>query len=219
MYINIHTHQLGDYPQFSLLNVIHPSQQLPTTGYSSLGIHPWHLKAESILPEFETMSILAASPQVLAIGECGLDKHIDIDFSLQVQAFEWQIALAHQLQKPLIIHCVRAYAECMAALKKATVPVIFHGFNKHPQLGLSLVREGYYLSFGMYLLKGKMDSLLQAMPLEYLFLETDTIDSPIEQLYVYVAALRGMKVEELRCQVQRNFSLLFGFLPADSPPY
>lgn len=208
-FVNLHTHNPVRDPLNSILNVAISKDEVPLSGNYSVGLHPWYLDAEHFPQEFTRLTLLAQSKGVLAIGECGLDKHIDVDFQLQLTAFTAQIELANSCNKPLIIHCVKAYAECAQALKKAQVSVIFHGFNKHIQLGLSLLRDGYSLSFGAYILNGTMDKLLKVIPLKQLFLETDTDLGEIEILYSYVAALRDSNVAELQQALKQNFKTVF----------
>lgn len=208
-FINIHTHHPQGNSLNSIVNIAISKDEIPLKGPFSAGLHPWYLDAEHFPAQIKQLAFLAQRKDMLAIGECGLDKHVKVDFQLQLTVFSAQIALANSCNKPLIIHCVKAYTECVRALKEAQVPVIFHGFNKHAQLGLSLLRAGYKLSFGVYILRGTMDRLLEVTPLEQMFLETDTKLCEIEILYSYVAKLRGISVTELQQAIKQNFNAMF----------
>ena len=107
---------------------------------------------------------------VVAVGEAGLDKVCTTDFVLQQTVFSAHIQLANELQKPLIVHCVRAHAEAMQLLKKnkVKVPVLFHGFTKSKELALQLMAQGYYLSFGHGLMKNNLRTVFAALPLDQL---------------------------------------------------
>ena len=146
-YIDIHTHQLqAEKDIIQLLNCIVGKEELPN-GICSVGIHPWYINDEKEA-QFELLKAYASHENVLAIGECGLDKITETDRNLQVETFEKQIQLANALQKPLILHCVRAYQEVFALLKeqKAGAPVLFHGFKKKAELAQSILQNGYYIS-------------------------------------------------------------------------
>ena len=115
----------------------------------SMGIHPWHA-ADTPQPDFDQLLQLCADPRIVAIGECGLDRLCDAPLPLQADIFRRQIAISEQLQKPLIIHCVRAY-DLLLAVHRATPPPppwIIHGFRQKPALALQLLDRGIHLSLG-----------------------------------------------------------------------
>src|SRR5690606_33316081 len=128
---------------------------------------------------------IARSPHVLAIGECGLDKKTETNWELQALAFAQQIDLAKDLNKPLIVHCVRAFDEVIALLHERTpaVPVLFHGFNKHPNLVQYLLRKGYNFSLGTAVLSGRLHGLIREIPESSVFLEPDQPFTEIFEIY------------------------------------
>ena len=69
---------------------------------------------------------------------------------LQKEVFLAQANLAEETHKPLIIHCVKAWADLIACKKavKPEMPWIIHGFRGNGELASQLVRLGFYLSFG-----------------------------------------------------------------------
>ena len=84
----------------------------------------------------------------IAIGECGVDRAIETSIELQQTIFEQQIELAEQVQKPLIIHCVKAF-DILLFLKKKykiTVPIIVHGYKNKPEQ-LKQLDKCWYKSF------------------------------------------------------------------------
>lgn len=212
VYIDIHTHKqsamgmyvFNRYDDFAMAEDGQPC---------SLGIHPWYIDKERLNTQLEELARYAGLPNVIAIGECGLDRLTRTDWELQVSAFEAQIKLANRLNKPLIIHCVRAFEEVLNILSagKVQVPVIFHGFNKSIELAERLINSGYYLSFGAALLKegSNAAATLQAMPGDRFFLETD--DSPVDISDIYSAAASLLKTEKdaLILQLQNNFRRVF----------
>ncbi|MEJ5054638.1 TatD family hydrolase [Sphingobacterium sp. MYb382] len=209
--VNIHTHHIKENTaaEFSLPNII-VSKNYLITQPCSLGIHPWYIDT-AYEAQLDVLYEHGRKTQVLAIGECGLDKLCDTEWHMQVLLFERQIALANQLKKPLIIHCVRAYQECLQLLRqhKVSVPVMFHGFEKNVALAQQIVREGYYLSMGTALLHGKKDELVHELPLDRIFLETDNQSCKIESIYDYVATTKNMERSELAQQLYSNFTQVF----------
>src|SRR5690606_12217395 len=82
----------------------------PSAGLFSAGIHPNYISdhnEETIKWLYET----AQNENCVAIGECGLDGLLSIDFQLQKEIFHRQILIANEVNKPVIIHCVRKFYE------------------------------------------------------------------------------------------------------------
>lgn len=212
-YINIHTHHIlfpANEHIFELLNVHSKFDQVKPGVYCSMGLHPWYLN--DLESQLELLHHHAKNAHVLAIGECGLDKVCATDWSLQQRAFQSQIALAHELNKPLIIHCVRAYSEVLAMLQEVKVPVIFHGFNKKAALAIEIIQQGHYLSFGSALLKNNdnvHEAFAQISP-DHFFLETDDAGINIAEIYQGAAHIRKTEEEVIILQLQQNFEKVFG---------
>jgi TatD DNase family protein len=153
LYLNIHSHQSTAVTAGVIRNCYENFEQPEPGNWYSLGLHPWHINESAWEKEFALVEKYSRLPQVLAIGECGLDKVCGTNFELQQQVFVQHIQLANSLQKPLIIHCVKAIEETIHLLsaEKNKMPVIFHGFVKSKEAALQLVQKGYYLSFGQAL--------------------------------------------------------------------
>ena len=181
-------------------------------GLCSLGIHPWYVDADfdNQLAKLEQYATL---PNVVAIGECGLDKLTATPWHLQERTFRQQIQLANTLHKPLIIHCVRAYDEVLQILQQeqVQVPVVFHGFNKNVQIAQRILAQGYYLSFGAALLNDQSPAIMaiQVCPEDRFFLETDDADIAIGQIYEKVADIRKTDLDALILQLHKNFQAVF----------
>ena len=211
-YIDIHTHQLQeDSNTFQLLNCIIEKEEFPTT-ICSVGIHPWYIDDEKDI-QFELLKSYATNENVLAIGECGLDKITETNWQLQIEIFEKQIQLVNVLQKPLIIHCVRAYQEVFAILKdqKVNVPVIFHGFNKKAELGNSILQQGYFVSLGTSILNGNQDNFIQSVELDKIFFETDNKSTNVVDIYYYFCTVRKIGMSDLQEQIVKNFRNAFRY--------
>jgi TatD DNase family protein len=204
--LDIHTHHLPANPGQAILNVP-PADLMPQPGkFYSVGYHPWSLSKDES-EDWSILSELAAKPEVLAIGEAGLDKVTTVDYALQKTAFERQIKIAMDVQKPLIIHCVRSYDDVMAFKRafKPAHPWIIHGFRGKKELARQLTDHGIFLSFGFHY----QAAALQAMPMDRLFLETDDSNSDIHLLYERVAAQLSLSIGQLTEKIQENINRVF----------
>jgi len=210
-FIDIHTHkkQLSENV-FSVANKYPVS--LDFTSPFSIGIHPWFINKNKIEAELLILAKKLQHKNCVALGECGLDKVIKTDFELQKTVFKKQIQLSEKYQKPLIIHCVKAYQD-IVELKKELKPTqvwLVHGFNKNWQVAQSLLKNGILLSFGTAIINHKkLQEVVAKVPLEKLFLETDDKDDTIVEVYVKVAKLKGVPLEILQQKIQENFKQLF----------
>lgn len=177
-----------------------------------MGIHPWYIQPAHWEEQLLSLREFSLHPRVLAIGECGLDKVCTTPFPLQEEVFRNQVAWANSIGKPLLIHCVRAWEEVLKTLEDAvvTVPVIFHGFAKNEQLARRLTVKGYYISLGKVLQYPGKESLLQVIPPEQLFLETDDADIPIGEIYTLAARTLSIDHNSLVLQIQKNAAAVFG---------
>ena len=215
-FIDIHTHT--EESSESLLQIINLNLEspCPKQGFYSYGIHPWALDNVDFQIE-EALSLLEArlqSPNVLALGEAGLDKMHKASFERQVELFERQIELSEALQKPMILHDVRSHNEIIALRKKhkAQQPWIVHGFSGTEQDIKQLIGQGIYLSVGESLLhpERKISKSFKFIDLDHLFLETDMAEIGVEKVYEAAAKLLETDIVTLRKQIFTNFARLFG---------
>lgn len=211
MFYNIHTHR--SHPAPNTLEILSLYQDFSVAGGEgcfSAGLHPWYLSGWE--QRLEALNGAAILPNLLAIGECGLDRLCGTDWLLQQSVFEAQIELANKVQKPLVIHCVRAFDEVLGILNrsKVEVPVIFHGFNNKPAVAKRLLDAGCYLSFGAAILGATAAALvLPEVPEEKIFLETDDSPVTITEIYQKTAWLRNTSGEALILQIEHNFRTVF----------
>lgn len=218
-YYNIHTHRVCNDPEVVAIfdtNVGMPLGQpaendageffsAPDFVWRSYGIHPWYI---SDVPEqLAALSTQAVLPDAAAIGEAGLDKMTPTPLSLQEEVFIQQILLAEELEKPLIIHCVKAWQELAGIKKKMNprMPWIIHGFRGKAELARQLLRQGCYLSFGRYF---HADAVRVAWP-DRLFTETDEGEPDIRFVYENVTSALGVTFSECGLQVARNVRTVF----------
>ena len=149
---------------------------------------------------------------VIFIGECGLDKRVDKDFEEQMRVFKAQVFMAEEVQKPLIIHCVKAYNEIIEVYKDThpSVPWIFHGYSANVEITKQLVRKNMFFSFGSILFQDNAKAIdaFRYLPLEKVFLETDELEEGIETVFSRGSDLREISVEQLKESVWENFNRL-----------
>lgn len=129
--LDIHTHRTPENP-YQAIRSCRPEEFSPDAkGYFSIGIHPWYLSDKTV-EEADRWKEFIFLPQVVAVGEAGLDKLADTPFPLQQEFLIRQIGWAEESGKPLILHAVRATAELIALKRQnnPSVPWIIHGFRE-----------------------------------------------------------------------------------------
>lgn len=211
-YINLHTHQFTD--RHDILEIVnqYPREFDASIPHYSIGIHPWYIVEDRIEEDLAIIESKLTLENCLAIGECGLDKRIDVPFELQISVFEKQLLLAQAYKKPVIIHCVAAFQEVIDIKKrlKISVPMIIHGFSKNLETAQQLLNNGLYLSFGKYLLRNpELELVFKNVPDDRFFLETDTIEEGIREVYQLAAQYKNINVEMIKETVSLNFDRVF----------
>ncbi len=211
-FINLHTHQFSNDSE-----VIEVVNQYPWTFDASIpsysiGIHPWYIDEKRMASDLDRIVEKLMLAPCLALGECGLDKRIDIPMDLQVIVFKKQLEIVKLTNKPIILHCVAAFDEVIAIKKQMKIenPMIIHGFSKNVQVAQSLLNNGFYLTFGKYLLRNpEMEKVFKFVPENQIVLETDTIEETIYEVYEKAALIKGISVHEMKTMVFTNFSRIF----------
>jgi TatD DNase family protein len=158
------------------------------------GLHPWFVKNRTADWLDELESFLARTPS--CIGEIGLDRWIaDRDEQVQEEVFRDQLSLAVKLNKPVMVHCVRAWGPLMDVLQSLpTLPpaMLIHAFGGSAELIKPLTQMGAYFSFAASVLDPKREKArlaLQAMPADRLLLETDSPDLPPSEPYRMIESI------------------------------
>jgi len=211
-FFNLHTHRYT--ANASILELVnqYPWEFEATIPHYSIGIHPWYIDENRLERDLKMMDEKLQASNCLAVGECGLDKRIEIPIPLQLEVFKQQILLAEKHQKPVVLHCVAAFQEVIVLKKElnVTVPMIIHGFSKNEQTAKQLIDNGFYISFGKYLLRNpELKSVFQAVPNNRIFLETDTVEESIEEVYALAATYKKLEMEEIKSIVTSNFEQVF----------
>lgn len=211
---NIHAHQcceeaddgnvvidfINTYPN----EFIQESQNYPNV-FFTCGIHPWHSADSS--GRMELLEKIVQDKRVVGVGEIGLDKIQGPSLDIQLTIFEKQIEIANTVNKPIIIHCVKYWDELIAIYNKQKKKNtwILHGFRGNKQQAEQLVKLGFYFSIGKYF----NEESVEKIPIERLFLETDTSDIYILEMYQNVAKVRGVSLEFLTSVVEMNIKRTF----------
>lgn len=214
-YIDIHSHNLEFQDNVTSIKNIIANQpfNIEQNHCYSIGLHPWYLNFDSKESDLENLSKVCRLHEIKAIGEIGLDRLCETNFELQIEMFERQLLLAEQINKPVIIHCVRAFSEIISIKKrlKPKVPMIIHGFNQNKQVLSELLRHQFYISIGSTVMDINSNAfyLLDKIPKEQLFFETDDSKNHVSKIYE-IAALR-LKVPEYELigQINFNFDIVF----------
>jgi TatD DNase family protein len=211
-FFNLHTHKFTNNPAvFELVNQ-YPWEFDSSIPHFSIGIHPWYINKERLVSDLKTIEDKLKLEECLALGECGLDKRIEVPMTFQIDVFEKQIALAEKYQKPLLLHLVGAIDELKGIKKrlKISVPIIIHGYSKNKETAKQLIANGFYLSFGKYLLRSpELKEVFQSVPNDKFFLETDTMEETLEEVYDLAAQYKGVTLAEMQALVIANWEKVF----------
>lgn len=178
----------------------------------TIGIHPWHLDEGNKDLLLERVRGFAGNPQIAAIGEAGFDRIRGAYLALQKEIFEEQVIISEEHNKPLVIHCVRAWDELLTEHKRLRpkMPWLVHGFRGKPELASQLITKGMYLSFWFeFVMRPESAKLLRSVPPDRIFLETDGADIDIREIYKKVSSDLEIAEEELKVKIYSNFQDFF----------
>ena len=208
------------------------AQQFETV-WATVGIHPNEKDEAANSAARVSIAALAQNSHVVAIGETGFDNHWDIQsLEAQRELFDWHVAVAKTVDKPLILH-VRDKQGSFAASEKAANAIaesnwnkgILHCFNGNEpllEIGLDM---GWMVSFAGNLTYKNSKALHKAaelVPFHRLLLETDSpflspnprrgkpnVPSNVWIVAQFMAAIRGISLEELERQTDANAKFIF----------
>jgi len=219
-FIDIHTHHPVNSEEIHSVSSLFLQEvdlQINKNTPFSAAIHPWHAAQFSPVQVSAMLENLTNRPGLIAIGETGLDKVCTVDYELQKLLFELHLGFAEKHRIPLIIHAVKSWNELIVYLKRAKVPFIFHGYTGGIELTKQLINLGAYFSAGKSALRitPRFREAIQIIPLPSLFLETDDSLIDIREIYHEVAKIRGIPLEELKIQINKNYENLFSMTETD----
>lgn len=202
-YFDIHTHHIPlSFEQAVYACSMHETSVSMTDGWCSVGIHPWQLTEADAEMQLERLSRAVDGSNVVAVGECGLDKLRGASMPVQEKIFKACAVLAERVDLPLIIHAVKCTEELFRIRRevKPQMPWIVHGFRGREEMAEQYLKQGFYLSFGEHFNEGA----LRSTPLDRLFLETDESTLPIEGIYRKAAQVYGFSEEILQEYIASN---------------
>jgi TatD DNase family protein len=195
----------------------------------AIGVHP-NYSAEVDLSDLPLLKELQSDPSVVALGEMGLDYHYDHSPpDKQKAVFEYQLQLATDVKRPVVIHCREAVDDCLAILKDfPEVRADFHCFTGDRDEAKRILDAGHWLGFTGPVTFKKSDELravVKLTPLDRLLVETDApyltpepmrkqkINEPalVVQVALTVAELKQMDYSDLEEIVDANATRFFGW--------
>lgn len=121
---------------------------------AAVGVHP-HFAAATTAAEWEELSQLGREPQVVAVGEIGLDYFRNLSPpDVQHDAFARQLALAAELGKPVLVHDREAHDDIRNALLDWRAPArsvrgVLHAFSGDEPMARELTAAGFLVSFAL----------------------------------------------------------------------
>lgn len=206
--------------------------------YAAVGIHPedcHFLNEEESLAELKKIlgdAQSRARDKIVAIGEIGLDYHTDrfgeypLDKKKEMRVFEAQLALAGELDLPVIIHDRDAHGDLFETiLRYPGVRGVMHSFSGSPELAREYVRRGWYISFSgtvTFQNAARVREAVLAVPRDRLLVETDcpylaphpmrgklNHSGYLEYTLAQIAGLWGVPVQQAADRTRKNAELLF----------
>lgn len=214
IFLDFHTHSIRRKDTKNVVEIVslHFGKERKYDLFT-IGKHPWWTNAVLSSDEKQELIQLLSSEKCLAMGEMGLDKLKGEPMEVQIEIFKDLLNIAVRVQKPVIIHCVRAF-DNLIKIKRQYLKIrkwCVHGFSRHAELAKQLIHEGFYLSLmPVREINQKYIDLVQSLPAEKFFLETDSMpNTRIENIYLQVAEIRGISVSELQQQLAKNAADFF----------
>ena len=224
---------IADLPQQGVSLVMNPGCDLASSRdavalaekfdhvWAAVGSHPDAADQvnEEVLEEYRKLCKL--HPKIRAIGEIGLDYHYeDIPRQIQQKAFRAQMALAKELDLPVIIHEREAHQDGLDIVEEfPEVSGVFHCYSGSLEMARLLIDKGYYIGFtGVLTFKNarKAVQVASEIPLERIVLETDcpymapepfrgrrNDPGKLFRMAEKLAELRGLSVEDV-CRITVN---------------
>lgn len=169
--------------------------------------------------------------RLTAVGETGLDFHYDFaPREKQEAVFRFQLKIASEVQRPVVIHARRAeerVCEILAEFPKLRDRVVFHCYSRGPELTRQVLDRGWWVSFTGVVTFQNADEIRESakiVPADRFMVETDAPYlspnpvrkvKPCEPGFVahtarFLAELRGERYEDLCAATTRNAELFFG---------
>ena len=166
----------SDWPAVEALALGHPDLVVP-----AFGIHPWQAHTAERGWQGRLAMLLEKYPQS-SIGECGLDQWVASPaLEIQRPVLIDQLRLAREMQRPVTLHCLKAWGALFEVLAEAPPPdrFLMHSFGGSIETARRLIPAGAYFSFSGYFLherKSAVADVFRHLPPDRILLETDAPD-------------------------------------------
>ena len=213
IYVNAHTHRAPGENELAVVNLDKDLQEVPERGYFSAGIHPWFIRQGQLEEDFQKLRGHLGKKNVVALGECGLDRVAKTPWQLQADVFIKQLELAAEFDKPVIIHNVRAGSDLIPLKRQYSQgrKWLLHGFHGSRREGELFLAEDCYFGFGRLLFNpsSKAADSCKTLPLERILPETDDSGIPVSEVLNAMAGIREMDIRPLAEVMLENFRTFF----------
>ena len=201
--------------------------------HPAYGLHPYYLEQhrEQQLAQLEQR---IESTPAIAIGECGLDYHLEhLDRRQQQHYFTSQLDIAQRFDLPVVIHARKSTEDIIQAIRQRSgLKGMIHSYSGSFEQAKQLVDLGFCLSFGgaiTYPRATRLQRVVARLPLSSLLIETDAPDQPgathqgernepayLTEVLDVIATLRPETKEVIAEQTTRNAMDLFSIDRRDS---
>ncbi|MDE6008516.1 MAG: TatD family hydrolase [Muribaculaceae bacterium] len=191
--LDIHTHHAA--PQPNGVIAVSPADFNPAPDQLySVGIHPWQTVEDTPEEVWKKLEQAARHPQVVAIGECGIDLLKGGPLFRQMIVLKREALLAESLGKPLILHSVKGQ-EMIIGMKKEMNPSVnwmIHGFRGKPTVAQMYLKAGLWLSLG----ENFNPDSLSVIPSDCLLAETDESPCSIQEVIEKISSAIGHDITQ-----------------------
>ncbi|MEX2406445.1 MAG: TatD family hydrolase [Actinomycetota bacterium] len=188
--------------------------------FATAGMHPHEASRFDARARSEIEALLA-NPQVVAVGECGLDFfRMNSPAEDQVRVLADHVAIARDAGLPLVVHVRDAWPEILRLLDEGSTEIVLHCFTGDVETALECVERGWHLSFAgniTYPKNAQIRDAAATIPLERVLVETDSpflapqrvrgrdnAPANVVDVIETIAKVRGETVENVRNATARN---------------
>lgn len=149
-----------------------------------LGLHPYFMQAHGKHDIDALEASLDSHPEVVAVGECGIDARFADSLDAQWALFDAQLRLAKRFELPVVVHCVQANDQVAKRLRQLALPSggLIHAFAGSPEQARAFLDLGFVLGLGgalTYPRAKRLHRAVASLPNEGFVLETDSPDMPL----------------------------------------
>lgn len=193
-----------------------------------LGLHPYFVDEHQTSDINALDHLLSEHPEVVAVGECGIDGRFSDTLDVQWHYFDAQLRLAKLYALPVVVHCVHANDKVAKRLRQYALPKagLIHAFSGSFEQATRFLDLGFKLGFGgavTYERAKRLRRTIKALPDDAFVLETDSPDMPLSgyqgkrnepcrvtEVCSVVAELRGQTAARVAAQSSDTAATLFG---------